>query len=164
MVSKIFVTVGTHPQQFNRLLEEIDRLVDRGKINWDVFAQIGHSTYEPDNYRYVKFLDKEKFMEKIKEADIVITHGGEGNIGEALQQKKRIIMVPRLQSYGEHTNDHQLELVEAVEKEGRAIAVHDISELLAAIEGIKVFTPKTYEGNKGIIKLLKQFAKENFNA
>jgi UDP-N-acetylglucosamine transferase subunit ALG13 len=40
----IFVTVGTHPQSFNRLLKAIDELVERGKIKEKVVMQIGHST------------------------------------------------------------------------------------------------------------------------
>ena len=42
----IFVTVGTHEQQFNRLIEKIDNLKKDGIIKEDVFIQTGFSTYE----------------------------------------------------------------------------------------------------------------------
>lgn len=42
----IFVTVGTHEQQFNRLIEEIDRLKGNGIIKDEVIMQTGYCTYE----------------------------------------------------------------------------------------------------------------------
>ncbi len=44
----IFVTVGTHEQPFNRLIKEVDRLVETGIIKDEVFIQTGYSTYEPN--------------------------------------------------------------------------------------------------------------------
>ena len=43
----IFVTVGTHEQPFNRLIECVDQLKGSGKIEEDVVIQTGFSTYEP---------------------------------------------------------------------------------------------------------------------
>ena len=43
----IFVTVGTHEQPFNRLIEYIDNLKCNGIITDDVMIQTGFSTYEP---------------------------------------------------------------------------------------------------------------------
>lgn len=43
----IFVTVGTHEQPFNRLVEYMDRLKENKIIEEDVIIQIGYSTYEP---------------------------------------------------------------------------------------------------------------------
>lgn len=43
----IFVTVGTHEQPFNRLIQEVDHLVETGVIKEEVFIQTGYSTYEP---------------------------------------------------------------------------------------------------------------------
>ena len=41
----IFVTVGTHEQPFNRLVEYMDRLKENGIIAEDVIIQTGFSTY-----------------------------------------------------------------------------------------------------------------------
>lgn len=57
-----FVTVGSQKFQFNRLLEEVDRLVEEKIKPDEVFAQIGYSTYEPRYYSYKKFLNKEEFL------------------------------------------------------------------------------------------------------
>ena len=163
-MKRIFITVGTHPQQFNRLLQELDNLSRDGKLKESVFAQTGHSTYVPKHFQHTQFLGLLTFQQKIKEADIVITHGGEGSIGEALQQNKKMIMVPRLKKFGEHTNDHQLELVDAVVGEKRAVAVYDISQLGKALDEMKNFVPKSHTGNKGIVKILEHFVEENFHA
>ena len=39
----IFVTVGTHEQSFERLVKEMDRLVETGVITEEVFIQTGIS-------------------------------------------------------------------------------------------------------------------------
>lgn len=41
----IFVTVGTHEQQFNRLIKEVDRLKGTGAIDQEVFIQTGYSDF-----------------------------------------------------------------------------------------------------------------------
>ena len=38
----IFVTVGTHEQQFNRLIKKIDELKEQGAIREPVFIQSGY--------------------------------------------------------------------------------------------------------------------------
>ena len=43
----IFVTVGTHEQPFNRLIQKVDELKKDGVITEDVIIQTGFSTYEP---------------------------------------------------------------------------------------------------------------------
>ena len=40
----IFVTVGTHEQPFNRLIEDVDNLCETGVINEPVIMQTGFST------------------------------------------------------------------------------------------------------------------------
>lgn len=46
----IFVTVGTHEQPFNRLIQKVDELKRDGVIKDDVIIQTGFSTYliKPD--------------------------------------------------------------------------------------------------------------------
>ena len=43
----IFLTVGTHEQQFNRLVKYIDKMKENGVIHEEVIIQTGFSTYEP---------------------------------------------------------------------------------------------------------------------
>ncbi len=57
----IFVTVGSQKFQFDRLLKEIDRLIDEGIIKEEVFAQTGCSNYIPKNFAYKNFINREEF-------------------------------------------------------------------------------------------------------
>lgn len=160
MAGKIFIAVGTHPMQFNRLLEGIDVLIAEGKLEGSAFAQIGYSTYKPKNYKYAKFLDFNEFKKRMKSADLIITHGGEGVIGTAMQLNKKMLIVPRLKKFNEHTNDHQLEITKAVADAGNAIAVYDIAELENALKQINKIKLKRTAHAKGIIKIIGGFLNE----
>lgn len=105
----IFVTVGTHEQQFNRLIKKIDQLKKDGHIKDDVFIQTGFSDYVPESCDWKKFLSYEEMIQKIKDAKIVITHGGPSSFILPLQYGKTPIVVPRMKKYDEHVNDHQVE-------------------------------------------------------
>lgn len=108
----IFITVGSQKFQFNRLLKEMDKLLGEKKITEEVFAQTGHSDYKPVNYNYKNFLDRDEFLNLMNKCDKVITHGGTGAIIGAVKQGKKVIAVPRLAKYGEHVDDHQLQIIE----------------------------------------------------
>lgn len=130
----IFVCVGSRPYQFNRLFEELDRLVGTGRVRGEVFAQIGASTYEPRNFAFEHFMDPDAFRARMAEADIVISHGASGSIMGALNAGKKVIAVARLAKYGEHINDHQVGINETLAAEGLVLAVREMDELGDAIE------------------------------
>lgn len=126
----IFVTVGTHEQQFNRLIEEIDRLKEDGTIKEDVFIQTGYSTYEPKHCEWSKLIPYKEMQRLNKEARIVITHGGPASFVAALQLGKIPIVVPRQHAFDEHVNDHQVDFSKAVsERNKNIIPVFDIKDL-----------------------------------
>lgn len=155
---KIFVTVGTHTQQFDRLLKEMDELAGSGEVNGrDVFAQSGNCKYEPKNFGFKRFMDAEEYAEAIRRSSIVVSHGGAGGIINSLREGKALIIVPRLKKHGEHTNDHQRELADALEKRGKAIALHDVSGLGTAIRKAGKFMAKGGEEREGIISALEEF-------
>ena len=107
----IFITVGSQKFQFNRILKAIDQLIYEKKIKDNVFAQIGYSDYIPQNFEYENFLKREEFLEKINEADIIITHGGTGSIINSMNLGKLVIAIPRLAKYKEHVDDHRIRIV-----------------------------------------------------
>ena len=126
----IFVTVGTHEQQFDRLVRCVDRLKAEGKITEEVMIQTGFSSYEPKACRWSKLCSYQEMNEYMDQARIVITHGGPSSIMMALQRGKIPIVVPRRAEFDEHVNDHQAEFAAAVAKRyGNIIPVMDIAEL-----------------------------------
>lgn len=126
----IFVTVGTHEQPFNRLVQEIDNLKRDGVITEDVIIQTGYSTYEPKYCQWDKLIPYKQMLKNVKDARIVITHGGPASFIMPLQIGKTPIVVPRQKKFDEHVNDHQIEFARNVaERMGTIIPVEDISKL-----------------------------------
>lgn len=76
----IFVTVGTHEQPFNRLIQKVDELKRDGIIKDDVIIQTGFSTYEPNYCQWSKLIPYQQMVKNVADARIVITHGGDGDI------------------------------------------------------------------------------------
>jgi Uncharacterized conserved protein len=105
----IFVTVGSRNYPFDRLFKKLDELYENGTLTEEMFAQTGTSTYIPVHYEYKDFISQEEFIEKINSADIVVSHGASGSIMKALNAGKKVIAVTRLEKYGEHINDHQIQ-------------------------------------------------------
>lgn len=161
MDNKIFITLGSQKFQFNRLLKAVDELCERGTIEAkDVFAQIGYSDYLPKNFNYKKFLDRDEFSREMGKADIVITHGGTGAIIGAVKKGKKVIAVPRLAKYGEHVDDHQLQLVGQFDDLNLIYACRDMN-LEKALRVIKKTEYKEYKSNTNrIIKSLEEFIEQ----
>lgn len=109
----IFVAVGTQKFPMNRLLRQIDALIASGEIQEEVFAQTGHSDYRPVHYSGQAFLTKEEFDETVEKCDLLITHSGVGTIIAGVTRRKAVIVYPRLAKFGEHVDDHQLEIAQS---------------------------------------------------
>lgn len=157
----ILVTVGSQKFQFNRLLQEIDRLIEKGIITEEVFAQIGVSDYKPQFYKYVDFMAQEEFEKKMYEASIIITHAGTGVIVNAVKKEKKVIALPRLAKYGEHVDDHQIQLIKEFEQLNFIESVYKIENLENAIKNVKVKKYNKYISNADtIIDSIEKFIKE----
>ena len=129
----IFVTVGTHEQPFNRLVEYMDEWAK--KHNEKVVIQTGFSTYKPKFAEYKSLYSYQEMQEKVQEARIVITHGGPSSFIMPLQIGKTPVVVPRCSSFGEHVNDHQVKFCREVEKRMKnIICVENIEQLSEIIE------------------------------
>ena len=125
----IFVCCGTQIYQFDRLLKELDLIIENGLIKEEVFAQVGTINYVPQHFDYKQFVSHDEFNSLRQKANLIISHGGTGALIGAAKLGKNIIAVPRLSEYGEHLDDHQLQIVTVLEKEGYVRAVYDIRDL-----------------------------------
>ncbi len=128
----IFVTVGTHEQPFNRLVEYMDKWAAESDEN--VIMQTGFSTYEPKHCEWSKLYPYSRMVELVEEARIVITHGGPSSFIMPLQIGKTPIVVPRKKEFDEHVNDHQVDFSKAVaERQGNIIVVEDVEKLTVVL-------------------------------
>ena len=157
----IFITLGSQKFQFNRLLEEVDKLISEGIIKDEVFAQIGYSDHQPKKYKYKDFLDRDEFTEIMEKSDLVITHGGTGAIIGAVKRNKKVIAIPRLAKYVEHVDDHQIQLIKQFDDLGIIEPCYDVTKLSDAFLScaIKQYVP--YISNTiTIIKSIEKFIEE----
>ena len=129
----IFVTVGTHEQPFTRLVEYMD--------NWaathdeEVLIQTGFTPYEPKHCKWQKLFPQKEIYRLNEEARIVITHGGPSCYIDVLRVNKIPIVVPRRHEFGEHIDNHQLEVGREYSKRyGNIILVEEIYELSDVID------------------------------
>ena len=158
----IFVTVGSQKFQFNRLLQEIDALIEKGVISDKVFAQSGCSDYEPKHYEYKPFLDRDEFAAREDECGILITHGGTGAIIGAVKKGKKVIAVPRLASYGEHVDDHQIQLIEQFREQNLICGIADVTELEQALQYVKEHEFDPYVSyTAAILESIESFIEQN---
>lgn len=154
----ILVLLGTQNNSFHRLLEEIDKLKNNGIITDNVIVQAGHTKYESNNMDIIDLMSKDKLDEYISTADIIITHGGVGSIISTIKKGKKTIAVPRLHKYGEHVNDHQIQIVQMFNEKGYIIGLKDVAELENAIKRIDTFKPSKYQqNNEKMLKTISNF-------
>lgn len=154
----IFITLGSQKFQFNRLLIEVDKLVEKKVIKDEVFAQIGHSDYKPKNYKYKSFLDRDEFSIIMNKCDKVITHGGTGAIIGAIKKEKKVIAMPRLQEFGEHVDNHQLQIIKEFIEMGIIEGCYKENELYEKYKKIQCTQYKKYESNTDkIIASIEEF-------
>lgn len=161
----IFVTVGTHEQPFDRLLKCIDKMVEDKLINEKVIIQKGYTDYESNYCKSYKLLDYEEMQQYIKEARIIVTHGGPASFLSVIAVGKIPIVVPRQYKYNEHVNDHQLEFARKIEEKMNNIIVAETEEKIVDVilnydKIIKQMNLNNSSNNKrfnkGLIEEIKQ--------
>lgn len=157
----IFVTLGTQDKSFKRLLNLIQEQIDKGNIKDKVIVQAGYTKFRSDNMEIYDYIDNHKFTKLINSCDLLITHGGVGSILTGLKANKKIIAVPRLEKYKEHTNDHQLQIVNNFSQKGYILSV-DGNDLAKALKQSKTFKPKKWKFNNTMfLSKLKNYIDNN---
>ena len=93
--------------------------------------------------------------------DKVITHGGTGAIVGALKQNKKVIAVARLAKYGEHVDNHQLQLMKQFDSMNLICSCEDCDQLEEAVKNIDNMNFNKYISNTNtIINSLIEFIEE----
>ena len=158
----IFVTLGTQDKSFKRLLDSIEKEIEKGNIKDKVIVQAGYTKYNSKNMRIFDLLDKDDFDKYIKECDLLITHGGVGSILTGLKNNKKVIACPRLSKYNEHMNDHQIQIIERFTESGYILPYNENDDLGSIIKKIDKFKPNKYKSNtNNMIKLIKNYINNN---
>lgn len=109
----ILITVGTEKFPFNRLMQWLDRLMEQNFIDPDqeeIVIQAGSCTWIPNRVKSYQVLPEKEFQNLLSQARLVIAHCGEGTLDLLANFQKPFILVPRSEKFGEHVDDHQVEL------------------------------------------------------
>ena len=150
----ILVTIGLM-YGFDRLVKEMDEIA--GRADEEVIMQIGETAYEPKNAKYFRFASKEEMDGLYDDARVVVCHAGVGSILTALEHGKPIIAVPRRKKYGEHIDDHQLDIAGEMEKQGRITVVCDVEELEDVLTNVSTDSVVKVEKDNRLVGALKEY-------
>ena len=132
----IFCTVGTEKYSFDRLVKAVDELSSMTKE--EAFIQIGSSTYKPKFCKWEEFISFDRMIRLVKEARVVICHAGVGSTLLCLSLGKVPVIVPRKKRFGEHVDNHQLELSRKLDEQKRVIVGYDLQNLASYVKNYEI--------------------------
>lgn len=158
----ILVTLGTQDKPFNRLLDAVQKQIDNGVIKEKVVVQAGLTKFNSKDMKIYDLIPYEKFDKLVKECDILITHGGVASILNGLRNNKKVIAAARLKEYGEHTNNHQLQIIDNFSAAGYILKLEDFDKLDLVLKKTKNFKPKRYVSNtQNFIRQIENYIDNN---
>ena len=128
----IYVTLGTMFLDFRRLIDKMDEIASNS--GEEVVIQLGMSKTIPPHCDHFDFKPHDEAIALQRRARVIVAHGGIGATLDALEVRRPLIIVPRCKKYGEHMNDHQVEIAEAIARRGWGRAILAIEELAEACE------------------------------
>lgn len=152
----IFATVGTQAP-FDRFVKILDEIAP--ELEEEIIAQTCKGEYQVKNIKTVDFLPPDEFNELFAKARIIIAHAGMGTIISALKAQKPIIIMPRIASWGEHRNDHQMATAMKLDELGYVYAAYDGKQLheLLKKKDLEPLCTIGDEASKTLIESLKEF-------
>jgi UDP-N-acetylglucosamine transferase subunit ALG13 len=120
----ILAVLSTHPQPFPRAVRLASQLAQlRGE---ELHVQHGRTEPVPGiEARWQAWYTRAELGEAMRAASVVLVHGGSGCIFHALRVGARPFAIPRLARYGEHVDDHQLQLCGKLEAVGTIVCWMD---------------------------------------
>ena len=136
----IFATVGA-TLSFDRMVETVSSLKAAGEIPEDLVIQTGIGGLSPPGLETYETMPFDSMLSHLREADIVICHGGTGSLITALREGCRTIVMPRLFEKGEHYDNHQKEITGAFAARGLVHIANNREELSAALKAARAGMP-----------------------
>ena len=125
----MFATVGA-TLKFDRLVRTVSEAKASGAIAERVVLQTGEGGGHPkvEGLEAHETLPFDRVLELLREADLVVCHGGTGSLITALREGCRTVVMPRTFARGEHYDDHQVEIARAFADRGLVTVVEDEAE------------------------------------
>ena len=145
----VVINMSQKMKSINRYMElkDQDQTVNSLKSLLLIGRYDRSSKYNSKNMEIFDLTTPDEIDKLMKEARIVITHGGVGSILNALKYNKPVIAAARLSKYKEHTNDHQKQIIGEFVKDGYLIELDDFNKLDEVLKEASTFKPKKYKSN-----------------
>jgi UDP-N-acetylglucosamine transferase subunit ALG13 len=162
----VFASVGTDYHPFDRLSRWVDGWLEAGGS--DVarcFLQTGTSAV-PRLAEHRQYLGHAEMEAMVREAAVVVCHGGPGTIMLAATLGKRPIVVARRKRYGEHVDDHQCSFTERIAGEGAIVLARTEEELRSSLDaalgrdGTEAKLPPAGAGPANAVAMFEQLVDE----
>ena len=94
-------------------------------------------------------MNKEQFIEELKKINIKLSDE---------QIEKLNIYKECLIEYNEHTNDHQLEIMNEFYNQGYLLKLEEMKDLGKVLKEVETFKPKKYvSNNQNMIKIIEDY-------
>ncbi len=155
---KIFLSVGGQIP-FDRLVKKVDAWIS-ADTSYEAFAQIGPGGYQPRHMDWAEFLNPDEYREKVRNADVIVSHAGMGSIITALQYQTPIVILPRRAALEETRNDHQVGTVHRfADREGiyAAFEEFEVPNLIESIKSSAITESISSFASKELIEKLREF-------
>ncbi len=152
---KIFVICGTQKFPFSRLILALNRLIEDGIYQpSDIVMQSQINKVKP-LFKIYTLLPVEEFERYMKEAEVVISHAGVNSIISCMRLHKPLLITPRRASFGEHVDNHQVEIASLMADKFEVIVDYDLDNLQQTLESAKSkeYKPWVSEKNELITAL-----------
>lgn len=135
----IFVTVGT--TQFDSLIRAIDEIAAEKSFALPFVCQIGSGKFEPQHCEWFRFAPS--IQKHIKDAELVITHGGATTLQLIKAGKKFVAMANTALA-----DDHQSTFLKVLADSSNIVWDREVSKLKNHIETALASTAPTLKAPK----------------
>lgn len=145
---KLFVPLGTQKFPFGRIITALNELVRQGKYSSE--AIVMQSALYPVKPEFTHFglIPHEEFNRYMQEAEVVVTHSGVNSIISCMELGKPLVVCPRLHEYGEHVDNHQLEIAKLMHEKYDVLTCMDMQDLPTLIEKAKTHQYKQWVSHR----------------
>jgi UDP-N-acetylglucosamine transferase subunit ALG13 len=132
----IVYTLGTIFFPFDRAINWLQILLEQEIIVEPVLLQHGATSAAWLSHPLltsVVSLTRSEMREAVQQASLVISHAGQGSTRMLAEMEACFVILPRLKSYGEHVDDHQLLFARTMERFGINYCI-ELEQLIYYVE------------------------------
>ncbi len=117
-VRRVLVTVGGSSYGFRRMIDRMAAVLpSTTQVTW----QTGPTVVPARMANVRPSLPWTELTDAMRTSDVVVCHAGIGSALDILDAGRCPVLVPRLRAHGEHIDDHQVEIAEALADRGLAV-------------------------------------------